>query len=168
MDEVIADTLGEIIGRYNTTYNTRHNKADLAGKRFWETIPADHRQTMAEYFVDGSIFEDLPVFAHSQQVVEELTSQYEVFITTAAMEVPSSFNAKFRWLARHFPFLKPSHIVFCGDKGVLAVDYLIDDNVRQFERFRGEGILFTAPHNVHETRFRRVNDWLDVRAMFLS
>ena len=168
MDEVIADTLGEVITRYNRDYGTAHSKSDLVGKRFWETIPKEHRVKMSEYFVDGSIFEDLPLFDYSQEVVEELTQRYEVFITTAAMEVPSSFNAKFRWLARHFPFLKPSHIVFCGDKSVLAVDYLIDDNVRHFERLQGEGIVFTAPHNVQETRYRRVSDWLEVRAMFLS
>jgi 5'(3')-deoxyribonucleotidase len=50
---------------------------------------------------------------------------------------------------------------------VLA-DYLIDDNLRQLRSFAGEGILFTAPHNVHETAFRRVNDWKDVRRMFLT
>ena len=168
MDEVIADTLGEVIALYNRDYGTEHGKSDLVGKRFWETIPMERRQKMSEYFVDGSIFEDLPLFEHSQEVVEELTHRYEVFITTAAMEVPSSFNAKFRWLARHFPFLKPSHIVFCGDKSVLAVDYLIDDNVRHFERLGGEGIVFTAPHNVHEMRYRRVSNWLEVRAMFLA
>lgn len=167
MDEVIADTLGEVLTRYNKEFGTVHSKADLLGKRFWETIPADHRKKIGEYFHDGSIFEDLPVFEHSQEVVEELNRKYEVFITTAAMEVPSSFNPKFRWLARYFPYLKPSHIVFCGDKSVLAVDYLIDDNVRHFERLQGEGIVFTAPHNVHETRYRRVDNWLDVRAMFL-
>ena len=168
MDEVIADTLGEVITRYNHEYGTAHSKADLAGKRFWETIPVEHRKKMSEFFVDGTIFEDLPLFDHSQDVVLELTGRYEVFITTAAMEVPSSFNAKFRWLARHFPFIKPSHIVFCGHKSVLAVDYLIDDNVRHFDRLGGEGIVFTAPHNVHETRYRRVSDWLEVREMFLK
>ena len=45
---------------------------------------------------------------------------------------------------------------------------MIDDNVRHFERFWGEGILYTAPHNVNETRFRRVDSWDDVRAMFLG
>lgn len=168
MDEVIADTLGEILVRYNRDFGTVLSKADLMGKRFWEMIPRENRTKIREYFADGSIFEDLPVFEHSQAVVEELTKQYEVFITTAAMEVPSSFSAKFRWLERHFPFLKPSHIVFCGDKSVLAVDYLIDDNVRHFERLGGEGIVFTAPHNVHETKWRRVSDWLEVRAMFLD
>jgi 5'(3')-deoxyribonucleotidase len=168
MDEVIADTLGEILERYNRDFGTVHSKADLMGKRFWETVPAEHRPKIREYFADGSIFEDLPVLEYSQEVMLELTKRYEVFITTAAMEVPSSFSPKFRWLARHFPFLKPSHIVFCGDKSVLAVDYLIDDNVRHFERLSGEGIVFTAPHNVQETRWRRVSNWLEVRDMFLA
>ena len=102
------------------------------------------------------------------EVIQELQTRYEVFITTAAMEVPSSFNAKFRWLKRHFPFIPASHIVFCGDKSVLAVDYLIDDNVRHFERLQGEGIVFTAPHNVDEARYRRVSNWGEVRGMFLG
>ena len=168
MDEVIADTLGEILIRYNNEFKTSHGKADFLGRRFWEAVPPDHRVRIVEYFKDGSIFADLPVFEHSQEVVAELNQAYEVFITTAAMEVPSSFTPKFQWLARHFPFLKPSHIVFCGDKSVLAVDYLIDDNVRHFERLQGEGIVFTAPHNVGETRYRRVGNWLEVREMFLG
>ncbi len=40
-------------------------------------------------------------------------------------------------------------------------------SARHFARFRGEGLLFTAPHNVGENRYRRVNDWQDVREMFL-
>ena len=52
-------------------------------------------------------------------------------------EVPSSFNAKYSWIAKHFPFVPASHIVFCGDKSILNADFLIDDNSRHFERFRG-------------------------------
>jgi 5'(3')-deoxyribonucleotidase len=110
----------------------------------------------------------LDVMPESQRVLERLQAHYDVFIATAAMEVPSSFNAKFRWLAEHFPFIPSSHIVFCGDKGILRGDYLIDDNPRQLHRFGGEGILFTAPANVNVTGFRRVNDWLDVEQMFLA
>ena len=78
------------------------------------------------------------------------------------MEVPTSFAAKFRWLGRHFPFIAPSHIVFCGDKSVLATDFLIDDNPRQLRRFRGEGILYGSPSNRGVTGFRRVENWLEV------
>jgi 5'(3')-deoxyribonucleotidase len=97
-----------------------------------------------------------------------LMDQYEVFITSAAMDVPASFAAKFAWLARHFPFIPSSHIVFCGDKSVIATDYLIDDEPRHFARFGGEGILFTAPHNRPVTGYRRVDSWADVRRLFLA
>ena len=39
---------------------------------------------------------------------------------------------------------------------------------RNLGNFRGEGIVYTAPHNVTEKRFRRVNNWEDVRKMFLG
>ena len=92
------------------------------------------------------------------------------------MEVPTSFTAKFNWLAEHFPFIPSSHIVFCGDKSILRGDFLIDDNPRQLQRFAAtrdgesprEGILFTAPANVNVQGYRRVNNWLDVETMFLS
>jgi 5'(3')-deoxyribonucleotidase len=105
---------------------------------------------------------------HSAEVVKALSERYEVFITTAAMDVPCSFTPKFDWLQRHFPFIPTSNIVFCGDKSIIFADYLIDDNVRHLSKFHGEGIIYTAPHNVNETRFRRVNSWEDVRGMFLS
>jgi 5'(3')-deoxyribonucleotidase len=84
------------------------------------------------------------------------------------MDVPCSFRPKYEWLRDHFPFIPNRNIVFCGDKSIIAADYLIDDNTRQLAAFRGEGIIFTAPHNVNETRFRRVDDWRAVRKMFLD
>jgi len=56
--------------------------------------------------------------------------------------------------------------VFCSNKSILNADYLIDDNARHFEHFRGEGLLFSAPHNKHVTGFRRVESWLEIERMF--
>jgi 5'(3')-deoxyribonucleotidase len=82
------------------------------------------------------------------------------------MEVPSSFNPKFRWLQRHFPTIPHTHIVFCGDKSILRADYLIDDNPRQLERFHGTGILYDAPHNIAVTGYTRVHNWLEIESLF--
>jgi 5'(3')-deoxyribonucleotidase len=57
--------------------------------------------------------------------------------------------------------------VFCGDKGILAADYLIDDMPWNLERFRGEGILFSAPHNLRYEGFRRVETWREIEEIFL-
>jgi 5'(3')-deoxyribonucleotidase len=116
--------------------------------------------------IDASFFEALAVLPDCRTVVRELAGRHEVFIASAAMDVPSSFDAKYAWLRRHFPFIPPSHIVFCGDKSVVDADYLIDDRPRHFARFKGTPLLFSAPHNAGESRYQRVASWNEVRDFF--
>jgi 5'(3')-deoxyribonucleotidase len=168
MDEVIADALGEHIQRYNKHYSEQITLDDLRGKWLWEVVSTDRHEVLEAYLRSSDFFDVLQVMPESQRVIRRLQQNYEVFIATAAMEIPTSFESKFRWLAKHFPFIPASHIVYCGDKGILRADYLIDDNPRQLRRFSGEGILYSSPHNVEVKGFRRVNDWLDVEKMFLS
>lgn len=168
MDEVMADALGEHLLRYNRDHNASITLEDLQGKVLWDVIASEHHNALEGYIRSEDFFESLAVMPEAQRVMKRLQEKYEVFIATAAMEVPTSFAQKFRWLEKHFPFIAPSHIVYCGDKGILNADYLIDDNARQFRRFKGEGILFTSPHNITVKGYRRVNDWLDVEKLFLS
>jgi len=168
MDEVIADTLTEHLTRYNRDHKDQIIKSDLTGKSLWQVIPTDHHSALEMYLRTEGFFATLPIMPDSQRVLQAMQQKYEIFIASAAMELPTSFAAKFIWLERHFPFIPPSHIVFCGDKGILNADYLIDDNPRQFRRFKGEGILYSSPHNALITTYRRVENWLDVEKMFLS
>jgi 5'(3')-deoxyribonucleotidase len=167
MDEVMADAVAEHLLRYNRDHDEQLTKADLVGKWLWDVVDIERHPALEAYLASEDFFEVLEVMPESQRVMEALQHKYEVFIATAAMEVPTSFTAKFRWLERHFPFISPAHIVFCGDKSILRADYLIDDNPRQLRRFGGEGILYSSPHNVHVNEFRRVKDWLEVEALFL-
>ncbi len=168
MDEVIADALSEHIHRYNRDFDERLTINDLHGRWIWDAVPAERQHVLERYIRSDDFFANLRVFPEAQRVLERLQERYEVYIATAAMEVPTSFTAKFEWLKANFPFIRPSHIVFCGDKGILKGDFLIDDNPRQLRRFGGEGILFTAPANAYVDEFRRVNDWLEVESLFLG
>ena len=116
--------------------------------------------------LDASFFADLALMPDCQDVIRELADRHDVYIVTAAMDVPCSFDAKYQWLQRHFPFIPPSQIVFCGDKGIIDADYLIDDRARHFARFNGRPLLFSAPHNAAETRYPRVGSWAEVRELF--
>ena len=167
MDEVIADALSEHLLRYNREFAERITHADLQGQWLWDFVPPERQQALADYMMSEDFFAVLRVMPHAQRVLQRLQQHYEIYIATAAMEVPSSFNAKFHWLKQHFPFIPASHIVFCGNKSILRGDYLIDDNPRQLRLFGGEGILFSSPANVNVTGFRRVHDWLDVERLFL-
>ncbi|PLR30555.1 5' nucleotidase, NT5C type [Chimaeribacter arupi] len=167
MDEVIADFNSKIIPSFNSRFALQISLADLEGLTIQQLHP-ELREQVEEMIGEAGFFADLDVIPHSQEVIKKLTETYEVFITTAAMEFPLSFNAKFQWLAKHFSFISPMNIVFCGNKSILNADYLIDDNARHFEHFRGEGILFSAPHNRQVSGFRRVSSWLEVEHLFCS
>jgi 5'(3')-deoxyribonucleotidase len=168
MDEVMADALGEHLLRYNRHYGEQITAADLEGKWLWEVVATDRHEVLDAYMRSEDFFEAMAVMPDSQRVMLRLQMKYEVFIATAAMEIPSSFQQKYRWLANHFPFIPASHIVYCGDKSILRADYLIDDNPRQLRRFTGEGILYSSPHNLRVKGYKRVNDWLEVEELFLG
>ena len=168
MDEVMADAVTEHLLRYNRDYDEQITKADLHGKWLWDVVSVDRHPALEQYLRSDDFFAVLDVMPESQRVMRALQDKYEVFIATAAMEVPTSFVAKYKWLGEHFPFIPASHIVYCGDKGIIRADYLIDDNPRQLRRFEGEGILYSSPHNVDVTGYKRVKDWLDVEELFLG
>jgi 5'(3')-deoxyribonucleotidase len=180
MDEVIADALSEHLLRYNRDFPTHAGPltlADLHGRWLWDAVPPARVRDLERYMLSEDFFRVLTVMPEAQRVLRRLQARYDVFIASAAMEVPSSFTAKYQWLAEHFPFIPTSHIVFCGDKSILRADFLIDDNPRQLHLFQGqapetgctrEGILYTSPANVHVSGYRRVDNWLDVETLFLS
>lgn len=166
MDEVLADTFAVQLDWLNREYGHRLTLDAAMGRDLLELISPEQASHLQETLRQGDFFADLPVMADSQEILRGLAANHEVFIATAAMEFPGSFGPKFRWLARHFPFIDPSHIVFCGDKSILAADVLIDDMPRNLARFQGRGVLFTAPHNVNVTKYTRASHWREIETMF--
>jgi 5'-nucleotidase len=168
MDEVMADTLGEHLRRYNEATLEEIVLEDLWGKGLWDVVPVNRQELLRELLHAEDFFEDLPVMADAPEVLHDLASRFEVFIATQAMSVPNSFGPKYRWLQRHFPFLPPTQFVYCGDKSILRADYLIDDLPRNLLRFTGTGLLFSAPHNQAASGFTRVANWREVAAYFAA
>ncbi|MGD0293880.1 MAG: 5'-3'-deoxyribonucleotidase [Terracidiphilus sp.] len=168
MDEVMADTLAEYLRRYNQTFDEDVTPQDLAGKGLWEITPADRQQQLRAFLDAEDFFEDLALMPGSQEVLRQLSGRFEIFIATQAMAVPNSLGSKFRWLQRHFPFIPPSHYVFCGDKSILRADYLIDDQPKNLLLFEGQGLLYSAPHNLAATGFVRVDNWQQVADYFAA
>ena len=166
MDEVMADTLAEHLRRYNQTFDEAVTPQDLAGKGLFEITPVDRRQQLRAFLDAEDFFEDLDLMPGAQAVLEQLSARFEIFIATQAMSIPNSLGSKYRWLQRNFPFIPFAHYVFCGDKSILRADYLIDDLPRNLLRFQGQGLLYTAPHNLAATGFIRVENWQQVAEYF--
>ncbi len=165
MDEVIADTYGAMLNWLIDHHGAQWSAEALSGHQLFDVIDADVAGALRTAMHDGAFFADLKVIDGSQEALSTLAARCDLFVTSAAMEFPSSLGPKFLWLRRHFPFIDPLNIVFCGDKSVIATDCLIDDNARHFARFGGQGILFSSPHNVQVTGYPRIDHWNEALAI---
>jgi 5'(3')-deoxyribonucleotidase len=168
MDEVLVDTVTRRLALYAAEFGEELAVEKLHGLKIYDAVPEAHRPGVLAQLTTAGFFRDLPPMPGALFVLGELMEKYEIFIATAAMEYPNSFTEKYEWIKEHLPLFPDSHIVFCGDKSIICADYLIDDTPHHFARFSGQGILFTASHNVHETRYPRVDHWSDVRKRFLG
>ena len=163
MDEVIADSFSKHLSQYNQRAGANLTREMVSKKGLDALLAGESRDNFNAIPHAPGFFADLEVIAGSQEALLELSRHHDIYIASAAMEVPSSFAEKFQWMEKNFPFIPPSRIVFCGDKNIINADVLIDDRSRHFKGFRGTGILFTAPHNATEPADLRANNWSDVR-----
>lgn len=169
MDDVLAGTTEKMILSYNTLKKTNYVLDDLLTL---DLEAAFDETTMTQMFKElnaPGFTRDLVVKENAIEVVKELNEMYDVYIATAAMEVPGSFQDKFEWLQEHFPFLDVNHYIYCGNKKVVRSDYLIDDNLKQLHQFKGTGILYTAQFNKKiEAPFTRIENWTEVHGHFVD
>ncbi len=163
MDEVLADVRPKFLDLFEAAYGRRLSEAEYWGKKIYQV---DGALEIRDRLFDKGFFSDLPLVDGCREALLELHRHYELFIVTAAMEFRASLEDKYDWLQTHLPFIPWSHYVFCGDKSIIAADYMIDDHPHNLKSFRGKGLLFTASHNVQETGFTRVDNWQEVLAFF--
>ncbi|MFL9842875.1 5' nucleotidase, NT5C type [Flavobacterium rhizosphaerae] len=115
-----------------------------------------------EYLYTPGFFRTLPVMEGAVEAVRELAEDFDIYIVSAAMEFPQSLYEKRQWLEEHFPFISWKNIIFCGDKSVIDVDFLIDDHCKNLDFCKGIPLMFTACHNVFQNKHLRINHWNDV------
>ena len=99
MDEVIADIMAKFLDVYEEQYGRRLQREEYWGKKIYRIEGV--QELRGVLFEDG-FFRDLKVMPHSQEVVRELQKDYDVFITTAAMEFRNCLRDKYDWLQEHF------------------------------------------------------------------
>ena len=169
MDEVIADTTLAMVNWYKA-----HVGGDVDYQKMLEEgslikgFPVQDQGRIRQQLHEPGFFRHLPVIRDAVEVIGEMNKRYEIFIVSAATEFPNSLKEKYDWLMEHFPFFTWKQLVLCGDKRMIRGDYMIDDHARHLEHFSGKPYLFTAPHNLNEKRFDRLDSWKQAADIFLS
>jgi 5'(3')-deoxyribonucleotidase len=166
MDDVMADAVARFLDWYERDFGVRYTTEQLHGTKLSEIVPPEHKMIVHNYPHQKGFFRDLPVIQDSKEIIEALNNKYEVFVVSAAMEFKHSLYDKFEWLDEHFPFIHWKRRVFCGEKTIAKGDVLIDDHEFNLSSFVGRPIVFTAPHNVHYTKYERMDKWLDAKNFF--
>lgn len=166
-DNVIADLLFEWVRRYNNDYNDSLKPEQINCWNWHGLCKPECGSNIYTYMDDPTLFLNLPVMEGSQETLKELSNIYDIYIVTAPFNL-NNVVPKYEWLNKHFPFLDEDKFVFTRDKSVIGAEYLIDDKPKNLETFQGNKILFTAPHNLNEDRFYRVNNWEEVRETLLD
>ena len=164
---LLVDTIKKLLMRYNQETSSNVTMEELKGSKIRNMMP-EHQGILTDILREDGFFRDLEVFDDAVDVVRKLNEYYDVFIVTAAMDVPTSFADKYAWLREHLPFIDPQHFVFCGDKGIVNTDYLIDDNPRQLESFNNHSIMYAAAHNIDYDKWPKVYNWKEVEEYFLG
>ena len=159
MDDVLADTYGKHIELYNKEYGENLTLEKVNGGEVWQNVPEEHQESIHRHVHEPGFFRHLEPVKDSLEVVEALSKKHEVYIASAAMQFPNSLREKSDWLDEHMPFIDWQHRILCGHKFILRGDLLIDDRAYNLEKFTGETILFTSPHNLHVNGYDRVYDW---------
>ncbi len=164
MDGVMADLTQHYINWYAERYGVTVARESLHG--IPETTGFPQEGVVKQFLYTPGFFRTAPVMPGSQEVIKALSEQHEVFIVSAATEFPQSLSEKQEWLGEHFPFITWRNIVFCGLKTIVDADYMIDDYDKNLRYFKGEKLLFTAPHNMLLEDYTRVNTWEEVAKYF--
>lgn len=167
MDEVMADTMGKMVGWYEGVYGVKVDYSVMKDGSWLVGFPEEHRTMIRKRLLEPGFFRDVPVMDGCQEVLREMNDRYEVFIVSAAMEFPNSLKDKLEWLLEHFSFLNWRQLVLCGDKRMVNGDHMIDDHVRNLQHFNGKKYLYTSFHNVDVMGYERLNNWAEVAKQFL-
>ncbi|CAG5068926.1 Putative 5'(3')-deoxyribonucleotidase [Dyadobacter sp. CECT 9623] len=167
MDDVLANTHEKLVNVVLNDFDTNFTEKDLMSKALREVLHPKQLTKLHRIMDSPGFFADIKVKEGAGETVYQLSKFYELFVATACMEFPNSFRDKFDWLKKHFSFIPWTNIVFCGYKSIIQSDYLIDDHVKNLVAFKGQGILFSAPHNLKETAYKRVSNWNEVSELFL-
>ena len=164
MDEVMVDNYQRYHDLYEAQFGKVIDPETYRGKRIYD-LPGV--ESIRERLHEPGFFRHLPVMKDAREVVQELYENHEVYIVTAATEFKHSFTDKWEWLEEHMPFIHWERIVFCGNKSIVHGDYMIDDKVYNLDGFNGQGLLFTASHNLGDDGgYPRFDNWLQLRDYF--
>lgn len=162
MDCTLNNLFDVWFSRYNKDYNDT-----LSVLPKWDIIKyvkPECGEKIFDYIHEPGFFSSLGIQEDAASIVEWLYKQYDVYIVTAYTS--DTCTDKTKWVQKNLPFFDVDKILFCNNKGLLNLDYLIDDGDHNIKAFRQKGIIYDYPHNKYLDPIKypyRAHNWKEVK-----
>lgn len=173
MDDVICD--GGFLALVNQFLKTNYQKDEIKTYYMQDLIPKERYPEWTEFFNTQNIYDYCELLPNTYEVLEKLSKQYEIYITTAYIfrdnEEYSANNLKnkFEYLCRELPFISPNNFIFTTNKEIIDCEIKIDDKLSNLAGKAETKLLFTAYHNkeisqkeLERENVIRVNSWKEI------
>lgn len=117
----------------------------------------------------------IPIMEYSQEILEKLNKDYNVFIVTIARKKTIKYDArsaKRKYVKIYYPYISDTHLIFKNDKWNLNYSYIMDDSpeilINCANRGKGEIIKFELKYNEELFADYSVTNWKQVEKIFYN
>ncbi len=180
LDETICT--GGYLEAVNEYLKTDYKDTDIETYFVEDIMEDEEKEKFLDYFYKNvNIYKNIHMIPDSIKVIEALSHEYEIYITTAFVDKRRVYESgvmamyKYQWIVENMPFIDPKKIILTGSKDIVMCDIKIDDKVSNLKGYGDIKLLLTQPHNekftleeLDEAGIRRVHDWAQVKAILLK
>lgn len=172
IDDTIADLMGGWLHLYNEDFNDDVMPDDIKSWAVHEYIHSKIGEGVYNYLIRPDLYDYVvPISGALENIVKIRKMGNRIIFVTST--VVGANGHKLEWLYNH-DFLnrgkrvEPDYVEL-HDKYLLKGDILIDDkpeNIIEFEKHTGPGLLFDRPHNQGYDELARVHTWEQIYQWF--
>lgn len=146
IDDTITDFVEPLLERYNNVYHDNVKFTDITDYYIKQFLKPECTNIFKE-FANKQFFADTVIKEYIKNELRKLNDKYDLYFVTAG--APITIRDRDKMLSRNLDWYTSSQLIVCRDKGMLKLDYLIDDNVTNCEVGDYDGILITRPWNLY-------------------
>jgi 5'(3')-deoxyribonucleotidase len=167
LDDTLNCLVDKWIQDYNRDYLDNLQKENIKSWDIASYTKPNCRTKIYTYLWQPNFFRNLDIKPYAQEVTKWLSDYYDLYIITAYDR--RACKDKAEWAMEHLPHIPEKNIIFCNHKGLLQLDYLIDDgghNILDFYKTNpnSTGIVFDAPWNRYLGKeYHRVKNWKEIQ-----
>lgn len=160
LDGVIWDLVKPWILVYNILYMDNIKLTDITEYKLSHTLTKATSKEICDILLRPFFWELVFPFEESEEYLYKLNNEFDLYIATKTDY--KLFEVKVDRLLNLFPFLNSEQIICIDNKGLLNVDWLVDDCVDNLKNGKFNKIILDATYNRKNTSFIRANNLKDV------